>query len=68
MIGIRKISTVLWEYLTTCKMLKGQTAYRLVYGQEVVLPMENIVPCLQIVVITKMTNVGTVEERLLQLV
>ena len=59
---------VLWDYHTTCKILTGQTPFRLVYRQEFVMSMEYIIPSLKIVVITKMEDVGVVEERLSQLV
>ena len=42
--------------------------FRLVYGHEVVMPMEYIVLILSIVVITEMTYVDAVKEILLQLV
>ena len=52
----------------TCKKFTGQTPFRLVYGQVVVMPMEYIVPSLRVVVITEMTDVDVVEDRLLKLV
>ena len=40
----------------------------MVYGQEVVMPMEYIIPSLRVVAITEMTDADVVEERLLQLI
>jgi transposase InsO family protein len=34
-----KIPLVLWAYRTTCKILAGHTPFKLVYGQEVVVPL-----------------------------
>ena len=64
----QKVSVVLWAYRTTCKILTRHTPFRLVYGQEVVVPMEYIVSSLRIVTLTKMTDVDVVEQRLSQLV
>ena len=58
----QKVSTILWAYRTTCKRLTGYTPFRLVYGQEAVVPMEYIVPSLRIVALTKMIDTDVVEE------
>lgn len=41
-----RIPTVLWAYQTPCKNLTSHTPFRLVYGQEAVMPLEYIVPSL----------------------
>jgi hypothetical protein len=63
-----RFPTMLWDYRTTCKKVIGKKPFRLVYGQEEIIPMEFIVPILHIVVITELSNSRVVEERLSQLV
>ena len=61
------VNAVLWVHRTTCKKLTGHTPFSLVYGQEVVIPMEYIVPSLRISMINGITETSVFEERLLQL-
>jgi len=51
-----KVPVVLWAYRTTCKKLTGHTLFKLVYGQEAVVPMEFLVPSLRIVAFTEMDD------------
>ena len=60
----QKVSTVLWTFRTTCKLITGYTPFLLVYGQESIVPMEYIVPSLRIAAIIEMMGMGAVEERL----
>jgi transposase InsO family protein len=62
-----KVPIVLWVYRTTCKRLTGHTPFKLVYGQEEVVPLEFLIPSLHVATITQMTERGAVQERLNQL-
>jgi hypothetical protein len=62
-----RVPVVLWAYRTTCKKLTMQTPFKLVYGLEVVVPMEYLVPSLRITAFTDMDDIGTVQKRLTQL-
>jgi hypothetical protein len=53
-----KVSVVLWAYRTTCKNLTEHTPFRLVYGQEAVVPLDYLIPSMHIATITNMTEEG----------
>jgi len=50
-----------------CKKLTGKTPFRIVYGVEVLMPMEYIMPSLNVVELMGMIDCGALEERLAQL-
>jgi hypothetical protein len=59
-----RVSTVLWAYKTTCKKMKMQTPFKLVYSLEAVVPMGYLVPSLRIAAFSDMDVIGIVQERL----
>jgi hypothetical protein len=59
--------TILWAYRTTCKNVTGKLTFRLVYGQEAVVPLEYFIPSLCIASIKNMTERGASQEILAQL-
>ena len=63
----QKVSVVLWAYHTNYKRLTCHTPFILVYGKEVIVPMEHIVLSLRIAALIEITD-GDVEQRLSQLV
>ena len=54
---VLKLPMILWAYHTSCKRLTGQTPFKFVYGQEVFMPMEYIVPTLWIIAAAGMDDV-----------
>jgi predicted membrane-bound spermidine synthase len=65
--GNYAVPVVLWVYRTTCKKLTVHTPFKLVYGQESVVSLEFLIPSLRVAAITHITERGTVQERLNQL-
>jgi hypothetical protein len=61
------VPVVLWDYMTTCKRLTWNTPFILVYGQEVIVPLDYLIPSLCIETITCMTKRGVAQEILAQL-
>jgi hypothetical protein len=51
-----KVPKMLWAYRTTCKNLKSHTPFKLVCGQEVLVPLEFLTPSLRVAAITHMTE------------
>jgi hypothetical protein len=62
-----KVPAVLWAYRTTCKKITGKTPFRLVFGQEEVVPLEYLIVIMRIATITNMKERVVVQEILAQL-
>ena len=62
-----RIPPMLWAYRKTCKKFTGQTPFRLIYGQEVVMPMEYIVLSLRIATVRDMVDPNIMKERMSQI-
>jgi hypothetical protein len=62
-----KVPAILWAYRKTCKKSTGHTPFKLVYGQEAIVPLEFLVPSLRVATITQMIERGAIQERLNQL-
>lgn len=62
-----RVPAKLWAYRTTVKQTHKQTLFQLVYGQEVVVPAEFIVPSIFISEATKMIDDAYLKERMEQL-
>ena len=63
-----RIPAVHWSYKITCKKLTVHTPFKLAYGQEVIMPMEYIVPSLRVATLTNMADEETLSGRLMHLV
>jgi len=61
------VPPMLWAYKTTFKKMIGQKPFGLVYGIEVVMPMEYIMPSMHISTFTSMVDHKVLEDWLVQL-
>lgn len=59
-----RLPSVLWAYRTTYKVTTGQTPFQLMYGQEVMVPVEFMVPSLRIAIDNRLGNMESLRKRL----
>ena len=59
-----RILVVLWDYKTTSKRLMQHTPCRLVYGKEVVMPMEFVVLSPRVALLTQIIEEDALKKRL----
>jgi hypothetical protein len=59
-----KILALLWAYKTTSKKLTGKKPFRLVYEQDVVVPLDYLISILCITSIINMIERGAIQESL----
>lgn len=59
-----RLPLVLWAYRTTYKVTTGQTPFQLMYGQEVVVPVEFMVPSLRIAIKNRLGDMESLRESL----
>lgn len=62
-----RLPVILWAYHTTYKVTTGHTPFQLMYGQEIVMPMEYMVPNLRIVVENRLGDTKSLKKQLYQL-
>jgi hypothetical protein len=63
-----RVPVFLWAYRKVRKQMIGKRPFRLVYGKELVMKMDFILPSLHVAVITNISVSSVVEEILSQLV
>ncbi|XP_059076953.1 uncharacterized protein LOC131876154 [Cryptomeria japonica] len=58
------LPSVLWAYKMTYKVTTGQTPFQLMFGQEVVVPVEFMVPSLRITIDNRVGDMESLQEKL----
>jgi hypothetical protein len=57
-----RVPTMLWAYRTTYKKSTMQSPFKLVYGLELVVPMEYLVPSIRIITFIGLDDTGVVQD------